>query len=110
MIIYAIRQKSTGFYLPYIKKSRGFTSTVPTGKGIPRLFTRKGAATNALRCWLQGEWVARYNTSGLDSYGDYDIKVTPVFGRVCEDMEIVRILLLHFGACDENNYLWQSKV
>jgi hypothetical protein len=58
MIAYAIRQISTGFYLPQKKRKRGFTNDEPVdcniGKILPRLFSKIGPAKVALFYWLQG--------------------------------------------------------
>ena len=93
MIVYAIRQKSTGFYLPSIKRSNGFTSTIPIKAGIPRLFISKRGATNAMRWWLQGEWTAYRSMSDLNGDSDYGIKVTFLSNRNSDDMEVVELVL-----------------
>lgn len=51
---FAIRHKPSGRFLPAIN-SYGFTRTEPSASDPPRLFVRKGSATQALDWWLEGE-------------------------------------------------------
>jgi hypothetical protein len=101
VIKYAIRQKSTGWYLPrpYGRAGRGGSHMEPTpiggrtmfGPAEPRLFDTERSARNALIQWLKGKWVA-------ERYGDeYDfeetIDIIPQPHRDKDDMEIVPILI-----------------
>ena len=87
MQLWAIRQISTGFYLPYRKNGKGFTADHPSNIAIPRLFNKKSAATNALRWWLRGIWSAKYFN------GDRDIEVIYAPERKADDMEVVEMTL-----------------
>jgi hypothetical protein len=93
MIAWAIRQKSTGLFMPSARsngKRRGFTHDEPTG-GPPRLFKLERYAKSALKAWLSGEMV---ESGGYDSWtGEYDIdvKVKPRPERKAEDMEVVKV-------------------
>lgn len=97
MRFYAIKQKSTGHFLPQGNLSRGFTFTEPDAclAGPPRLFAKRTSAAAALRCWLQGHW---------ESHGDYDrgdwgneayrvIEKKPRASRQPEDFEVVELSL-----------------
>jgi hypothetical protein len=101
MRFYAIRRKSDGLFLPG-GRARGFTHDMPAADRPPRLFTSKGGAKQALRCWLQGEWrevsSPRYSAIGcMDGFvdGDYDCTPeppnTPPADRVAADMEVVPV-------------------
>jgi hypothetical protein len=96
---YAIRQKSTGNFLP-AGRGRGFTKDEPTHPSarLPRLFSLKHHAESALKWWLQGItsrcWSGGYG--GGYPYDDdpvEDIKTEPVEGREKGDMEIVLVRL-----------------
>ena len=56
MTYYAIRQISTGWFLPTTRFNRGFTHTKPTEDCIPRLFDNKRGAVMALEWWLDGRY------------------------------------------------------
>ena len=87
MLFYAIKQTSTGYYMPYRKYSKGFTADEPKKDCIPRLFSRRRDAIAALKCWLQGKWEMKYYY-GPDDWG-LDIKKQP--NRNVEDMEVVTL-------------------
>lgn len=90
MILYAIRQKSTGFYLPSSKYKKGYTNDVPEPKEvkIPRLFSSHKNAHLALYNWLRGVQVVTYNWEG--EFNGCKVK-EPKIPRRPEDMEIVEI-------------------
>lgn len=90
--MYAIRQKSTGHWLPRFAGHAGGTRVEPSKTALPRLFARKRDAMSALSWWLDGR-VCAYATSGLDDY-DYDLRTAPVAHREAEDMEIVQVDLV----------------
>lgn len=95
---YAIKQVSTGFFLPQFGKnqSRGGTWLEPTDKAPPRLFKRKQDATAALNHWLKGKLTRSYRSPcGPDwvDEGDYDDEYQPVPERKVEDMTVVEILI-----------------
>lgn len=83
----AIRHNPSGGFLPQMT-SYGFTRCNPSLTEPPRLFTKPGAAKQALDRWLEGRWFeGMYN----DETGQQDITIVPVAGRRREDMEIVEI-------------------
>jgi hypothetical protein len=88
----AIRHRPSGGFLPNVR-GYGFTRTEPTLTEPPRLFTKKGPATQALKYWLQGELSEK-----LDYDSDFATELTlhckrrP--DRNAEDMEIVEIELI----------------
>lgn len=90
MILFAIRHKPTGLYLPRIQ-SRGSTHHEPTAPlKQARLFHRERDARGFLTVWLQGKQT-QYQTYE----GDYDIEIhlTPVPTRKREEMEVVAFKL-----------------
>ena len=91
MIYYAIVRKSDGAFMPQ-GRARGFTHDTPTLEKPPRLFTTRGAARLALRCWLLGEWS---EVSTGDSFGDSDVRPEPPkvrpLDRRSEDMDVVPV-------------------
>lgn len=95
---WAIRQKSTGFFLPS-RKGRGFSFDEPTKDCFPRLFPSKMSAVRALTAWLQGQWKNEWHSKGgspwsLDPPEDYQAaSPSPVEGRNKDDMEIVEFVL-----------------
>lgn len=101
MIVYAIRQKSTGLFLPCKRHNRkqritGFTHDVPAS-GIPRLFSKRHYAQNALDYWLKGE-LYEVVTSSFSYVGEDDSSselkvIQPAIPRVKEDMQIVSLQL-----------------
>jgi len=90
---YAIRQKSTGYFLPMRWHSRrGYSNDTPTAGAFPRMFTKRSAAHLALVAWLKGVWKADIE------YNDWDNSPTSVSAypvhdpsRKADDMEIVRL-------------------
>lgn len=93
MIFYAIRQKSTGFFLPQIPRKKGYTFTDPEDptKVIPRFFRRKQDAQCALKYWLAGKYDAKY--TGCEDYTVelVGFEVIPVPSRKSEDMEVIEV-------------------
>jgi len=85
---YAILHKPTGCYLPLSRGGgkRGFTYAQPDGDRPPRLFTRKQAATLALKWWLGGPAIVRWYEDGLVLEGQ---KPDPT--RKADEMEIVAV-------------------
>lgn len=83
--LYAIRQVSTGFYLPmppHSKRKRTpATHDEPTANAIPRMFQSRKNAILSLQLWLRGK------------AGPSGRAATPVPARQAEDMEIVRLYL-----------------
>lgn len=86
---YAIRQKSTGFYMPSGRR-RGFTRDNPVDVKVtpPRLFRRKQDAVSALQWWLEG-----ITTVYRSFDGDEDWNTKKEDNRNADDMEIVIVEL-----------------
>jgi hypothetical protein len=98
-LLYAIRHKPTGFFIPDPDRIQWRASHVQpvdcAGDGPnPRLFVTELAAKRALSAWLQGKWKAELNWESTDEYGSgfyyKDLPVpNTVEGRVKEEMEVV---------------------
>lgn len=86
--MYAIKQKSTGYYLPMARK--GNTWVELKQGNLPRLFARKGDAVLALNYWLKGKGEHLYSPAEDRYYIEYNLDLA----RVAEDMEIVEIILI----------------
>lgn len=100
-VYFAIRQKSTGHFLPGYgsRKGRaGYThdEPVPGDKAPPRLFMKRHLAERALKWWLDGRWHEDYTTGGApwDDHMDVELMVTKVPARNAGDMEIVALGLM----------------
>jgi len=95
MIVYAIRQKSTGYFIPTLKGRAGGSWLEPEPNCLPRLFTSKRNAKLALGSWLSGHFKMESFRSSYESFFDDDceLTVTPVPGRNKDDMEIVALEL-----------------
>jgi len=98
MIYFAIRQISTGYFMPNYgsRKGRGgWTNDEPQPLDIPpRLFLKRHTAQAALREWLKGVTYRVFTRSGSWE-GDDDEKLIskPRASRVAGDMEIVAVKL-----------------
>lgn len=94
-VVYAIRQKSTGFYFPIHWNSSGYYSyDEPVDNCFPRLFKSKISAQNAINSWCKGIWSKQ--TIQVDSYESFyptyeETEPYPEYveGRNKEDLEIV---------------------
>lgn len=89
LVLYVIREKSTGKMLPEIYQKKGYTHTEPYWPGVatPRLFTSKAGASRALGHWFKGKQSAFV-------VGDVVIrKLEIVCSRDPEDMEVVEVRL-----------------
>lgn len=94
-ICYAIREKSTGYFLPMRwNKSSGFSHDEPE-PGFPRLFPSKESAKAALSSWRRGKWRQEVDTYYGDFGPEYDVylDVSPVPERLDKDMEIVEMTI-----------------
>lgn len=99
--LYAIRQKSTGFYMPAPngRQGRGGSHMEPCEMHgeYPRLFTTERAAKSALGLWLLGKFYGRKHE--VMHAGDFMpeieeyIDVVPQPNRSRDDMEIVAVRL-----------------
>lgn len=104
MMYYAIRQISTGHYMPNWGSRRGrggFTADKPTDPKIcpPRLFYHKHNASKALKAWLKGITTIErhgYRTGtmwGMDDDVSEEFVTTTMPGRDPADMEIVAMFM-----------------
>lgn len=94
MIYYAIRQKSTGFFLPEVGSC--YTRSEPTDikEKTPRLFLKESSAKSALFYWLHGVYISKYSYGGYEDGSSWDgFEVNKVDGRNKDDMEIVKFHL-----------------
>ena len=97
MFVYAIRQKSTGLFIPRLEpsKRRGGSFLEPSDEREPRFFPSKISARNTLSNWLKGHHVTKYMEydGGEESYTDTVFQPH----RKKEDMEIVEFELVEKG-------------
>lgn len=84
MIMFAIRHKPAGLYLP---PSQGPKTWSVADAEYPRLHTKFSAAKHALQWWLKGR-------VEVDTEGDGDLLTIPVRTRRAQDMEIVEFELV----------------
>jgi len=101
---YAIRQKSTGYFLPhhFRELSGAYTKDKPLPNCMPRPFKTAAAARIALTAWLKGKWV-QTEESIYDSCYDPPERIERIympsppnqwdFSRKPSDMEVVEIRL-----------------
>lgn len=89
LVLYVIRQKSTGKMLPEIYQKKGYTHTEPWWPGVatPRLFSSKAGAGRALGQWLKGK------QSAFLAGDEVIFKLETCPERDREDMEIVEVRL-----------------
>lgn len=86
--MFAIRQKSSGYWMPAFSGRAGGTYMEPKPDAIPRLFSRYQDAKAALDWWLRGRIVKSYHWET----GEFeDFTKIPVEGRSAEDMEIIEV-------------------
>ena len=94
MVFYAIRQKSTGAFLPPGGKGLGgHTAQDPSLNDPPRLFAKQTTAEAARRAYVQGRWKESYSHS-YDGEPDYS-GPEPKKGtaRDGSDFEVVKVTL-----------------
>jgi hypothetical protein len=91
MKVYAVRQKSTGLFIPRLEtgKRRGGSWLEPSNEREPRIFHNKQAARAFLSNWLQGIFKneTHINYEGTDE-GTWAVPEKQ-HHRKKEDMEIV---------------------
>lgn len=95
--MFAIRQKSTKYFLPNSGKRKGFTWDEPEKDCIPRLFKRRCDASSALNKWLKGRQMYMYTHVGAtgNQPGDWCIDVVqPVKPRNRDDMEVIQVAII----------------
>jgi hypothetical protein len=103
MIVYAIRHKPTGKFMPMhmpgsSSGSRGWSHWVPEhqqGNPMPRMWDSHQRAARALTAWLEGVFTYVEN-----HYGEYGCEIEmnleptkPLIERKREDMEVVQMFL-----------------
>lgn len=96
---WAIRQKSTGHFLPALPGQRGgYTLVGPVAwwQSPPRLFTNERNAKLALKAWLRGEHHRGATTDWETGYSEPDAALTivSVKGRDPADMEVIPMELV----------------
>lgn len=95
MIYYAVKQKSSGKFLPQLGKRRGYSVTEPKSlkEAVPRLHLTPKRAKLAATAWAQGVWedVVSHSYEGEASYCGPEPKA--VVGRSRDDLEVVRCRL-----------------
>jgi hypothetical protein len=91
MKVYAIRQKSTGLFIPRLKSGhkRGGSHLEPSNEREPRIFHNALAARAFLSNWLRG--VTKVTVSTYPE-PDYGTELIPQPHRIKEDMEIVEFV------------------
>ena len=91
MKVYAVRQKSTGLFIPRLEtgKRRGGSWLEPSNEREPRFFHNKKAAQSFLGNWLQGIFKN-------ENHSDYESGIVETYAvpekqphRKKEDMEII---------------------
>jgi len=97
---FAIRQKSTGMFIPGLEKGRRYGGSYqePTNQRVPRLFYDSKTAKNFLVQWLLGHHKKIFEQSG--EFGEdvrESITIIPQPHRKREDMEIVEFDLVEKG-------------
>ena len=91
---WAIRQKSTGAFLPARKNGRGYSFDEPSFD-FPRLFKSELSASRALSAWLQGQFKRKFYTREVGGWPE-DVEyiiADKVDSRDPHDMEIVEFIL-----------------
>lgn len=99
MILYAIRSKSTGMYLPWVKGSNSKAELCDPMEQTPRLFKSYRAASYAMHAWARGVHHARGSWQSSDcefgsgtSYFELeDIYIVPQKHRRLADVTVVEI-------------------
>lgn len=96
--MFAIQRKTDKLLMPGFKGHAGGTYVEPDdatrNSGIPRLFTSKKGATEALRWWSKGYVKKEMSGGGFDSLDGPEMTglySTPVEGRNMADWEIVSV-------------------
>ena len=98
--VFAIRQKSTGLFLPGPSGRTGGSWVEPTADAPPRIFKNHHSAACAIRAWLMGHFKTVV-THRMDMWGadeDVELDVIPVEGRAADDMEVVELKLVEVKA------------
>lgn len=97
-IRWALRQKSTGFYIPAPTRGTGVRAGIsefePTDGPTPALYGTQRAAALALGTWLKGIHRSEPVTDERGNYEGYEMGVTPVASRRADDMEVVPVQLM----------------
>ena len=91
MKVYAVRQKSTGLFIPRLEtgKRRGGSFLEPSNEREPRFFHNRAAAQAFLSNWLQGIFKTHRTTDWETGDTEPELEIVPQLHRKKEDMEIV---------------------
>lgn len=91
MIVYAIRDKTTGLYITEPTSRQKNTKTwLEADSEIPRIWTSRQKVKSFLILWLKGKLIRKYRQYTGDPYrGIYYHDSEPVESRKKENMEIV---------------------
>ena len=94
-VLWAIKHKPSGHYLPRIPGKHGgtYVEPEPVDRGRIRLFREESHAKCALKWWLAGHTYVVWFAGSFDEDGDADWRTKPVPGRCADDMAIVRVEL-----------------
>ncbi len=95
MKIYAIRKKNTELF---ISQAKGSANTSATLSKNPRLFVKRGSATQALDCWCMGKWSMRWEG---DYYGLPEPPDKKPIDRDKNDFEIVEATIDSWTSCPQ---------
>ena len=104
---FIIRDKKTGKHLPCrTGRKASYTSLELTDERPPRLFSKRGHATQAMACWNKGVLTPKFVTPTekqqaswglqlLDTVGDRtnQYEVHPVKGREKTELEVIEITI-----------------
>lgn len=99
MFAYAIRNKITGLYL---ENGRVLKRTIAEFGTVPRLFNKKGAATNAMKAWVQGVWTQSYDPEWGPEGPEPPPPSKKPEDRKLEDLEVVTFELAEVVVCPHN--------
>lgn len=98
MIVYAIKHKPTGKFMPLKMTRCGVRGWSNWNPGVrdgfdttPRIFKDRGSASKALSAWLLGQHTREYTQTADDDYVEVVINYQP--NRKREDMEVIQMLL-----------------
>ena len=84
-IYYIVKDRDRDLVLPYPYKNKSRTTTDLTKNRPPRLFSRKGDATQAISWWKQGAWYIHRKKG--------DLMVTYNHSRTKYNLEVICVEL-----------------
>ncbi len=95
--MFAIRQISTGYWLPPKPGRAGGTWVEPAADSLPRLFRTKAQASSCLHWWLGGQ-VRMIHNMWDENLGE--LAVTRVPSRNAAAMEVIEVIVLPLPLTD----------